>query len=511
MWTSTARLSVLLLAIAAPAGAQSDRPLSAIDWLSQSVAPQRAPATAEPPVAEGAEANSVEVTPLTATPTGDAAGILPASITGLPRDLWTASSEEQLIRLINEQGPEAPPALVSLLLTLLLAEAEPPKDGAGGERFLLARVDKLLQMGAVEQAVALMDQAGVNRPEMFRRWFDASLLMGEENAACAAMRANEQVAPTLSARIFCLARGGDWNAAALTLETGSALDALPEPQRALLSRFLEEDMDTGEPYAIPEPLTPLSFSMLEAIGEPLPTQMLPLAFAHTDLRPPSGWKARIQAAERLARAGVLPGDQLLAIYTEGKPAASGGVWDRVRAMQALDEALRARDGNRIAATLADGWAAMQEIHAEVAFASYAAPLLEDAPLTGPADALAFRIGLLSELADKFAHARDPATEEEEILVAVARGKTDAIEASGALEGAVLAGFAKDAPLKEQFDMLLRQGRPGAAILRAILLVQDEGESDLDDITASLRLLRKVGLDNVARATALQLLLLHGRN
>ena len=44
---------------------------------------------------------------------------------------------------------------------------------------------------------------------------------------------------------------------------------------------------------------------LEAIGTPLPTAPLPLAFAHSDLRHTAGWKARIEAAERLVRTGAV--------------------------------------------------------------------------------------------------------------------------------------------------------------------------------------------------------------
>ena len=54
-----------------------------------------------------------------------------------------------------------------------------------------------------------------------------------------------------------------------------------------------------------------------------------VAFAQADMRDNTGWKAQLEAAERLARNGVLDPNQLLGLYTEEKAAASGGVWDRV--------------------------------------------------------------------------------------------------------------------------------------------------------------------------------------
>ncbi len=100
------------------------------------------------------------------------------------------------------------------------------------------------------------------------------------------------LAPTFPARIFCLARSGDWNAAALTLRTGQALGYITEAEEALLSRFLDPDLYEGEPpLPTPAPVTPLAWRMFEAIGEPLSTATLPMAFAHAELRPQAGWKS----------------------------------------------------------------------------------------------------------------------------------------------------------------------------------------------------------------------------
>ena len=92
---------------------------------------------------------------------------------------------------------------------------------------LVARIDRLLEIGALEEAGALIELAGPDTPELFRRWFDVGLLLDEAEAPCAALRQNPSLSPTLPARVFCLARGGDWNAAEITLTLGEGVGSIP--------------------------------------------------------------------------------------------------------------------------------------------------------------------------------------------------------------------------------------------------------------------------------------------
>ena len=152
------------------------------------------------------------------------------------------------------------------------------------------------------------------------------------------------VAPSFSARIFCLAHTGDWAAAAISLRGAEALDLIQPQQALLLTHFLDDGfVDAAETVPPSDRLTPLEFRIHEAIGQPLPTVTLPLAFAQSDLRLNNGWKARLEAAERLARAGAISSQRLRDIYAEQKPAASGGVWERAGAMRTMEAAIAAGD------------------------------------------------------------------------------------------------------------------------------------------------------------------------
>lgn len=496
-----------------PGAAQAQAPLSAIDWLSESVAtPVAAPAVQpveEEPVGDGARLDEITVSPIDAV-SADAVGLLPASVTGLPRDLWGRAPSAELAGLFGALETGLLPAMQELLFTLLLAELDPPSDSDPSGQLFLARVDALLALGAVDQAQALLDRAGPDDAERFRRWFDASLLTGTENAACERLRGAPGLSPTLPARIFCLARGGDWNAAALTLETGRALGGMTGAEDALLTRFLDVETFEGAPaLPVPSRPSPLNYRLYEAIGEPLPTTTLPLAFAQADLRANAGWKAQLEAAERLARSGALPANKLLGLYTERLPAASGGVWDRVAAVQRFDVALTAAVPAAVSAALPDAWAAMAEVDLEVVFAEAYGPRLSAMTLTGDAAALGFRVALLTRDYETAAAGYAPDTGEDRFLKALARGDLAGVAPFDRVARAVADGFlAAGAP-----DVLAAEvgvGNLGAAILRAIALMTDGARGDLNKLGDAIALFRAVGLEDVARRAALQVLILEPR-
>ncbi len=416
----------LLLLCAPPVFAQAQSPtdlsglpeMTAPDWLSDTITRPHAN------VATSALPPQITVMPIGAVEI-EAIGLLPPAITGLPRDLWGASETETLARLIAAQPVQGLPAIQSFTETLVLAELDPPVDADPDRAALfLARLDLLLARGALDPAQALIERATPRNPEVFRRWFDISLLSDHAERACTAMAANPDIAPTLPARIFCLARSGDWSAAALTLGTGEALGRITTAEGDLIARFLDPELFEGEDPLPPDAaLTPLTFQMRSAIGERPATARLPLAFAHADLSDLAGWRAQLDAAERLTRSGAIEPAQWLAIYTARVPSASGGVWDRVAALQRFDAAILAGDTATTTAHLAPAWEAMAAAGLETAFAETYADLLMRLPLTGEAGLLARRIALLSSRYEQVAQAAVAQSEAERFAFAIATGQT----------------------------------------------------------------------------------------
>lgn len=497
--------------------------MSAIDWLSSSVSPSAPaqpagsvavlpPMPGEAPVSAGVSTESVAVQSLD-KPSADGLGLLPAARTGLPHDLWGATPEVSLAATLRKERLDTLPVVQGFLMELLLAELDPPIERAAEGRnvLFLARIDRLLDLGALEQAMALLEQADATDPEIFRRQFDVALLLGEEDRGCEIMEQNPAVAPSFPARIFCLARRGDWNAAALSFETGRALGQIDSAMAALLERFLDPELaDGAEDLPLPPRPSPLTFKLMEAIGQPMATTTLPVAFAQADLRANSGWKAQIEAAERLTRMGVLDPNQLLGLYTQERASASGGVWERVSIISQLDTALSSHNTKRVAELLPAAWEAMQSQEMEAAFAAMFAEQLGGIDLPDEAGRLAFRMALLTPAFETAAQARTPADLDEKLLIAVARGQTSGVPAQDQL-GLVLKRVfdAKPGAVPEPYRALV-PGRLGEAILAAIDDISEGAKGDYRRLESGLEMLRAAGLESVARRAGLELVVLERR-
>lgn len=508
-------LTILLTLFATGAAADEDAaPLSAIDWLSDSVASDPALPVTPAPLPGGDTALSALPAPVATLPLDaplpDAIGLLSADEAGLPADLWGTSPAADIARRLRDEPLETLPEMGALLHRILLARLEPPVDASEDTSLFLARIDRLLQLGHLSEAAALLDRAFKTDPEIFRRTFDVALLTGAEDEACRTMRLTPEISPTYPARIFCLARGGDWQAAALTLETAKALDILTEDEDHLLARFLDpelfEDVDPPRPPQRPSPLT---YRLFEAIGEPQATSALPIAFAHADLRETSGWRARLLAAERLAATGAVSGDYLFALYRERRPAASGGVWDRAAAIQTLDRALTEGDETDVADALGPAWDAMQEMQLERPFAEAYARRINIGALPQDMQAQAFRIGLLTTDFEAIATDHPPATADERFLAAIARGTPLTVPSTAPLQLAVRDGLqATDLP--ERYRRFVDEDRRGEGLLQAINDFSDGAFGDYVKVTEALIYLRRLGLETTARRAALELLVLERR-
>jgi hypothetical protein len=507
-------LGAALVAAALPGRAAEPR--SAIPWLSQSIESVGTP----PPPSRPRPGSPVQpgddviiVTPLGSV-SRDAVGLLPPEETGFARALWGAEQAGRVREMILAQPADGVPAARALFHRLLLAEADPPAGADPGSAVLVARIDRLLEAGALDEAGALIDRAGPATPDLFRRWFDIGLLLDRAAGPCAALRENPTLSPTLPARVFCLARGGDWNAAEITLTLGSEVGSIASDQERLLGWFLDPALFEGEEEPpVPEPLTALDFLMREAVGLSRPPGPLPLAFLHADLGPHAPLRARIEAAERLAVAGAIPPARLLAAYRSGVPAASGGVWDRAQAIQRLDAALA--DGGDVGAALAAADATLTERGLRTALAAGYGDALAGLDLAGlapPARQALFELLLLAGHPDAAARAAGPSPgPRQAALLAIARGEPGD-PAGDELTAGALGGLSAAEPADDRERGLaatVAAGRQGEAILAALALVRAGPAVDPPSLRAALLTLRLAGQPEAARAIALETLLAGG--
>lgn len=438
----------------------------------------------------------------------DSVGVLPATVVGVAIDFWGDSSAAQLIKLLRPHKVNTLPSVIALTHHILLAELSAPSGHTDDGALLLARLDHLLEAGALDQAEALLGRSGTPTPALFERWFDVSLLSGRAERACTAMLSDPGLTPSFEARIFCLFRSGDWAAAALTLRSAATLGKISDGDELLLGMFLDPELyaeDADPPH--PEHLTPLLFTMREALALPRSGKTLPLAFLQGDLQNYAGWRNRLEAAERLVRAQAIPATALIEAYNEAQASASGGIWDRVRSVQALRAALADHDAAAVSISLPHAYKVLNLVELEYILADMVFPRISDMDLNKQAAAVRFKLALLHKghatLAPKFA--RDSAADQ--FLVALALNKTPHPIPSSEIHAAVLAGLT-GSNLQNGLLSEVQNGRIGAAVLGALNLLAGTRLGDPTSVETALSVLVQAGLEREATNIAIQLLILN---
>lgn len=478
-------------------------PLSAIDWLAQKrpVQTQTRPSTdaREPIIGLGASMPDIAVSQLE-TVNVDSVGLLPPSTTGLPVSIWRNSQARDIIQLMRAMPVSTTPAVQSVYYSLLLAEADAPQSTTDTGSFLAARIDTLVQLGAVQPAVALLERASPLPAPLVPTLFDVSLYDSLIPPSCDQVLSMGAKYPDDPTRIYCVARKGDWLTATLILQTAEALGTLKSREAALLHAFLETGAEDELFSSLPPPtkVSPLEFRLYEAIGAPLSTNLLPRAFSNSDLSGDNGWKIQLAAAERLAETGAIGENQLLGIYTLNPPAASGGIWERVKTLQDLDRSLEIGDPDEIADHLDAAWEAFAKSPLKQTFANLFAERLLAAPLTGADRIFAARIAMLSGF---YEQASQNLAGQDVFLQSIARGAFDNAAPQTEIDRAIRDAF-QSPRIPSVIDTLVTQGKLGEVILNALLQFEKGAQGDPQDLHESLSTMRLVGLENTARRAAI---------
>ncbi|MBL4873622.1 MAG: hypothetical protein JKY41_09565 [Rhodobacteraceae bacterium] len=327
------------LGLASAVSAQA--PLSAIEWLSESIKDPpkfEIPAETAPLVEPLIQGISIKkgLTPVSP----DAIGLLSPSITGFSAALWGDMLAGDIAELLTDFPNEGTPEARSLFRRILLAQANPAPNDIQNGLVLQARAARLLDIGALDAAEALIGLSPATNSSIFQQKFDIAILTNRTTKVCGILKAMPAISDDLSARVFCLARGGNWIAAAITLSLGAGIDAIDPDREEMLIRFLDPELFEGAPDpTAPDPMGIMDFVLRESVLLLRPAGLMPLPYLYRDIGPRAPLRAKLEASERLVIAGSLPSNLLFAAYREGKPASSGGVWGRANSVQILDEAL----------------------------------------------------------------------------------------------------------------------------------------------------------------------------
>jgi hypothetical protein len=181
----------------------------------------------------------------------------------------------------------------------------------------------------------------------------------------------------------------------------------------------------------------------------------------------------------------------------------------VAAFQALDAAITAKDTKAVERSLPPAWAMMKQAELEVPFATLFDQQLAGLTLSGEAAAVARQVLLLSPDYEKLTQGLTASDAQGSFLLALARGQMVGATPPDDLTHAVFTAFTQP-EIPADLQSLMDQGRTGEVILQAMLLLRQGEAGDLHAVTEGLSVLHKMGMQDVARRTGLQLILLDRR-
>ena len=486
------------LLLASQLAAQS--PLSAIDWLSKENSKFKR-SISEVKNIDVKKTNDIQVSTLNSNEY-QSIGLLPIYVTGIPSTIWRNSSFDDLEYSFKTMPTFSYSPIQELMYSLLLAEARPPLNEPSRYAFLEIRLEKLLDYGAVDPAIALIERASPVPEKMISLLFDISLLSSNNLPICEPVLQNTKNRDLQAELIYCYARKGDWLTAHLILKTEEVLGELSPQEVSLLDRYLEVDFNVDLHALLPPPetITPLEYRLYEAIGEPISAEYLPIQYSQSDLSGENGWRAQVIAAERLSSTGAIPENQILGIYTSRSSGVSGGIWERVKVVNDLDTALVARED--FEQYFQDAWKVFKQANQLTLFAKLFGLRVFDENISPKSKEIAANLLLLT---NNFA-ITDSYWDPSDIRFGLTTGDFSKVNVSDETEKIILQIFTEPS-MPFLFEQKLNQGKLGEVILNALLQFEMGIEGNLKDLSESLSTLNLIGLETTARRAALTHLVL----
>ena len=252
----------------------------------------------------------------------DAAGVLLPGVEPLPGDIWSGSRRARIEALLPRLPAVAPSETMRrLTLALLTSPAQPPSGQGEAGALVLARVERLVAMGARDAALALLDSAGPEDGQTLSARIENDRLLAalDLDAACErilgkAGRSGDGYWRRV--RILCQAHAGLIEAATLGLELLLEIDAAPDPvfddTIYAMAGLAEPVVD---PLAEPTPLRVAAWRIAQfAVPAQAVSRAAPDVLSAIARAPESLPGTRLLAAERAEAAGALSIEALRALY-----------------------------------------------------------------------------------------------------------------------------------------------------------------------------------------------------
>lgn len=278
-------------------------------------------------------------------------GVFPSIKIGLDSDVWKNSNEIDISQLLKKIDISDSYYLNRLLKRILLIEADPPIIVNGkeysGTFFLRARILKLIQIGALDDAEALLLDANPSTdPKLIDLWSKVSFLTFRFDNFCNSVLKNYYFFIDPAHKIICLARSGDWNAAALSLATYSSINEIESDYEKLLINYLDHEAEleiTNKDICSID--KPILVYLCDFSNVGVQKLRIDAKYLYNNLSRSKSIRSRIIASEELVKSGALNPNILFSTYNVKQPSASGGVWARAKLVQDLENILKIQLNN----------------------------------------------------------------------------------------------------------------------------------------------------------------------
>ncbi len=275
-------------------------------------------------------------------------GIISAENTTFPANLWNRSDESVLAKKITEIPELKLASANKIFKRLLILDAEPPINTIGnknmGSIFLISRVDRLIEMGAIDEAETILDYIKNPNYDLLRRKIDIASITGRLQETCKKIRRHFNSSDILKFKIICLAREGDWNAAAILLSVGSTLKLFSSTEKKLLLNFLDPEINIKiAEEEIKENLSPINFYLFLSRGSIFHSKDLSPKYAYTLSSSGNSLMERIQSSEKLVKNFSMNSHHLFSLYRSAGQTDESNKNVLVSSVVNLDKAFKGTD------------------------------------------------------------------------------------------------------------------------------------------------------------------------
>ena len=215
-------------------------PLSAIEWLNNSTIIENKEKSQkqiknlnlENIIKSNIENNNINGT-----------GVIPENLSQISKNSWNNVDEVIISNLITKIKDNNLIRSRRLYKQLLIAETNPPLSNIQskdmGKNFLLARLNKLLDIGAFDEVKEILSQINSFDASIMEVLIRLSYLTGDIQKVCNILGKKPFIISDIEPKILCLYHNNDWNAAILALSTAATLNKISKDKENLFVNFLQ--------------------------------------------------------------------------------------------------------------------------------------------------------------------------------------------------------------------------------------------------------------------------------